>query len=57
MYVKFGIDIFAPSPFSIDILSPNEICYYNVVGAAGEKFSAFFWKIFYILSPLVEKYV
>ena len=56
VYIKLAIHIFAlPPPFLIDIFAPNEISY-EVVRANGEKFSVFFWAIFYILSQLGKKY-
>ena len=57
MYIKCEIHILPPPPpFLIDIFSPNEISYNEVMRAAGEKIAAFFWAILYILSQLGEKY-
>ena len=47
---------FCPPPFLIDIFAPIATCHNDGVRAAGEKCSAFFGQILYILSQLGKKY-
>jgi len=54
VYIKFKIHFFAPS--LLIFFDLNEISYIEVVRSAGEKLSAFFWAILYILSQLGKKY-
>ena len=53
MYIKFEIHIFVPPPLTLFIFFSPTAIYYNKgvhAAAAGEKFSAFFVAILYILS-------
>ena len=58
MYIEFEIHIFAHPhpPLLIYVSFPTEIYYNDGVRATGEKLSAFFFAILYILSQLGKKY-